>query len=235
LYLSGCNFIGSYPTLLPNLTQITSLDLSVNNFGGQIPWSLLNFESLTHLDLSYNNFIGQLLDPSSNKSSNSQLEVLILSNNLLNGTLPSWVYTIPSLRYLNLDYNQLTGYIGEFQHNALLTLSLSNNKLHGPLPMSISNLVRLRVLYISFNNLSGNVESKMFSNLKSLEYLDLSHNPLLSWNTFTNATNILPKLCVLHLLSSNLSEILHFLRTVEDLVYYTFQTTKSKAIFRRGY
>uniref|UniRef100_A0A2N9IEJ1 Leucine-rich repeat-containing N-terminal plant-type domain-containing protein n=1 Tax=Fagus sylvatica TaxID=28930 RepID=A0A2N9IEJ1_FAGSY len=217
LYLGECNFIGSYPTLLPNLTQITSLDLSQNNFGGQIPWSLLNFERLTYLDLSYNNFIGQLPDPSSNKSSKSQLESLSLSNNLLNGTLPSWVYTIPSLHYLYLDYNQLTGYIGEFQHNTLVDLDLSNNKLHGPLPMSISKLVRLRFLVISFNNLSGNVESKMFSNLKSLLCVDLSHNPLLSLNTFTNATDILPKLRVLHLSSSNLSEIPHFLRTAEYL------------------
>jgi Leucine-rich repeat (LRR) protein len=127
------------------------------------------------------------------------------------------VYTIPSLHYLYLGYNQLTGYIGEFQHNTLVSLSLSNNKLHGSLLMSISKLVRLRGLYISFNNLSGNVESKMFSNLKSLAYLDLSHNRLLSWNTFTNAIDILPKLLYLDLSSSNLSEIPHFLRTAEYL------------------
>jgi Leucine-rich repeat (LRR) protein len=217
LYLSGCNFIGSYPTLLPNLTQFTFLDLSPNNFVGQIPWSLLNSKGLTYLDLSYNNFIGQLPDPSSNKSSNSQLESLDLSYNSLNGTLPSWVYIMPSLRYLNLGYNQLTGYIGEFQHNALVSLSLSNNKLHGTLPMSISKLVRLYVLDISFNNLSGNVESKIFSKLKSIRSVDLSHNPLLSLNTFTNATNILPNIYSLHLSSSNLSEIPHFLRTAEYL------------------
>jgi Leucine-rich repeat (LRR) protein len=127
------------------------------------------------------------------------------------------VYTIPSLRYLNLDYNQFTGYIGEFQHKALVGLGLSNNNLHGPLPMPISNLVRLHVLYISFNNLSGNVESKMFSKLKSLEALGLSHNPLLSLSTFTNATNILPNIYSLHLSSSNFSEIPHFLRTAEYL------------------
>ena len=217
LYLSGCNFIGSYPTLLPNLTQFTFLDLSPNNFVGQIPWSLLNSKGLTYLDLSYNNFIGQLPDPSSNKSSNSQLESFDLSYNSLNGTLPSWVYIMPSLRYLNLGYNQLTGYIGEFQHNALVSLSLSNNKLHGTLPMSISKLERLYVLDISFNNLSGNVESKIFSKLKSIRSVDLSHNPLLSLNTFTNATNILPNIYSLHLSSSNLSEIPHFLRTVEYL------------------
>ncbi|KAK7846470.1 receptor-like protein 9dc2 [Quercus suber] len=202
--------LGSHPTFLPNLTQITSLDLSQNNFGGQIPWSLLNFEGLTYLNLLDNNFIGQLPEVttnltqifSSNNSSNSQLvnkipsnlEYLILSSNLLNGTIPSWVYTIPSLRHLLLDYNQFTGHIGDFQHNSLVSLWLDNNNLRGPLPLSISKLVSLHHLSVPFNNLSGNVESKIFSKLKSL---------------------ILPKIASLKLSSSNITEIPHFLQTAE--------------------
>ncbi|KAM4080573.1 hypothetical protein ACJW30_11G027600 [Castanea mollissima] len=235
LYLRGCNFIGSYPTFLPNLTQITSLDLSYNNFGGQFPWSLLNFEVLTYLDLSHNNFIGQLPEVttnltqifSSNNSSNSQLvnkipsnlESLILSGNLLNGTIPSWVYTIPSLRFLCLDHNHFTGHIGEFQHNSLVVLLLNNNNLYGPLPFSISKLVSLIDLSISFNNLSGNVESKIFSKLKSLKYLDMSNSPLLSLSSFTFATNILPNISTLQLSSSNTTEIPHFLQTAKYIRY----------------
>nr|XP_023892465.1 receptor-like protein Cf-9 [Quercus suber] len=231
LHLNACNFIGSHPTFLPNLTQITSLDLSQNNFGGQIPWSLLNFEGLTYLDLSDNNFIGQLPEVttnltqifSSNNSSNSQLvnkipsnlEYLILSSNLLNGTIPSWVYTIPSLRHLLLDYNQFTGHIGDFQHNSLVSLWLDNNNLRGPLPLSISKLVSLHHLSVPFNNLSGNVESKIFSKLKSLVFLDMSNNPLLSLSSFTFATNILPKIASLKLSSSNITKIPHFLQTAE--------------------
>ena len=232
LYLSGCNFIGSSnPTFLSNLSQITSLDLSNNNLGGQFPWSLLNFEVLTCLDLSHNNFIGQLPEVttnltqifSSNNSSNSQLvnmipsnlEYLYLSNNLLNRTIPSWVYTIPSLRYLWLDYNQFTGHIGDFQHNSLVELRLNNNNLSGPLPLSISKLVSLRHLSVSFNNLSGNVESKIFFKLENLRELEMSNNPLLSLSSFTFATNILPKIVSLQLSSSNIIEIPHFLQTAE--------------------
>ncbi|XP_030946859.1 receptor-like protein 7 [Quercus lobata] len=236
LYLSNCNFIGSSNlAFLPNLTQITSLDLSYNNFSGQWPWSLLNNAGLTYLDLSHNNFIGQLPDlstnrtqvSSSNSSSNSQsvsqipsnLVSLFLSYNLLNGTIPSWVYTIPSLRYLFLDYNQFTGHIGDFQHNSLVWLWLNNNNLHGPLPVSISKLVSLTSLRVSFNNLSGNVESKIFSKLKSLGTLHMSNNPLLSLSSFTFATNILPKLYSLDLSASNITEIPHFLRTAENIEY----------------
>ncbi|KAK4549588.1 hypothetical protein RGQ29_032750 [Quercus rubra] len=245
LYLSNCNFIvSSYPTFLPNLTQITSLDLSYNNFGGQCPWSLLNNAGLTYLRLSGNNFIGQLPDlstnqtqvSSSNSSSNSQsvsqipsnLVSLKLYDNLLNGTIPSWLYDIPSLQYLILANNQLTGHIGEFLHNSLVALWLNNNKLHGPLPLSISKLVSLRYLVVSFNNLSGNVESKIFFRLKNLSYLDMSNNPLLSLSSFTFATNILPNIVQLQLSSSNITEIPHFLQTAENIEYLDLSKNQIK-------
>ncbi|KAK4594555.1 hypothetical protein RGQ29_018296 [Quercus rubra] len=245
LYLSNCNFIGSsYPTFLPNLTQITSLDLSYNNFGGQCPWSLLNNAGLTYLDLSHNNFIGQLPNlstnwtkvSSSNSSSNSQsvsqipsnLVQLWLSDNLLNGTIPSWLYDIPSLQFLFLDNNRFTGQIGEFLHNSLVALKLNNNKLHGPLPLSISKLVSLRGLGVSFNNLSGNVESEIFFRLKNLEFLHMSNNPLLSLSSFTFATNILPNIFQLQLSSSNITEIPHFLRTAENIEYLDLSKNQIK-------
>ena len=131
LYLSGCNFIGSYPTFFSDLTKITSFDLSRNNFSGQIPWSLLKFERLTLLDLLFNNFVGQLSNvttylaelSSSNNYSNiqlvspisSKLAFLDLSHILLNGMIPSWLYSIPHLHYLYLDNNKFTGNINEFQ------------------------------------------------------------------------------------------------------------------------
>ncbi|XP_075644628.1 receptor-like protein Cf-9 isoform X2 [Castanea sativa] len=188
LLVSGCNFIGSsYPTFLSNLTQITLLDISYNNFGGQCPWSLLNNTGLTFLDLSYNNFIGQLPEVttkltqilSSNNSFNSQLvnkipsnlKSLILSGNLLNGTIPSWVYTIPSLFELHLDDNQFTGHIGEFQHSSLVYLSVSRNNLTGHIPSLICNLSSLIFLDFSYNHLNNMIPpclGKLSDNLKDL-------------------------------------------------------------------
>ncbi|KAF3946282.1 hypothetical protein CMV_027436 [Castanea mollissima] len=234
LYLRGCNFIGSSsPTLLPYHRKITSLDLSYNNLGGQIPWSLLNFEDLTDLDLSGNNFVGQLPDLSTNRtqvsSSNSSsksrlvsqipsnLVYLVLSHNLLNGTIPSWLYDIPSLQYLSLDNNRFTGQIDEFQHNSLNYLDLSNNNLHGHLPVSIAKLVSLYYLNISFNNISGPLESVMFSKLKTLQTVDLSHNPLLSFSTYSIVDYTLPKLRDLHLSSCNISDFPDFIKSMESL------------------
>ena len=172
-YLSGCSFTGSYPTLLPNLTQITSSNLSHNNFSSQIPWSFLKLGQLSFLDLSFNSFTCQLLDvstnldelSSSNNSSNSQpvshtslkLEFLALSYNLLNGTIPSWLYSTPRLQHLYLYNNLFTRHIDEFQYNLVRYIDFSNNNLVGPLPMAIYKLVSLYHINV-FNNLSGTME-----------------------------------------------------------------------------
>ena len=155
VYLSGCHFVGSYPIFLSNFTNITSLNLSHNNFSGQIPWSLLKFERLTFLDLLFNNFVNQLLDvttyltelSSSNNYSNSQLVSLIssklvsldLSHNLLNGMIPSWLYSIPHLHYLYLDNKKFIGNINQFEYNSMRYLDLSNNNLY-PLHININKL-----------------------------------------------------------------------------------------------
>ncbi|KAK4594651.1 hypothetical protein RGQ29_018369 [Quercus rubra] len=121
--------------------------------------------------------------------------------------------------FLSLEYNQLTGHIGEFLHNSLVVLWLNNNKLHGPLPISIAKLVRLIVLDISFNNVSGHLESSMFSKLKNLQTIDLSHNPLLSSHMYRYniADYTLPILQSLSLSSCNITEFPYFLKSMENL------------------
>nr|XP_023898223.1 receptor-like protein 9DC3 [Quercus suber] len=61
------------------------------------------------------------------------------------------------------------------------------------------------------------MESKMFSNLKILEIVDLSHNPLLPLSTFNNVSYTLPKLYELYLSSRNINEFPFFLTNLENL------------------
>ncbi|VVA33583.1 PREDICTED: receptor [Prunus dulcis] len=216
LSLRNCSFVGSYLAFLGNLTQIMRLDLSSNNFGGQIPWSFfLNLESLVYLNLAYNNFVGQFPEVDSNSTSNSSLydfskqqlvgpiprhlTVLILYENQLNGIIPSWLGSLPSLEYLDLRSNQLSGNIIEFQTRSLLWLYLNDNKLDGLIPRSIFELEKLQSLVLSSNQLSGNIiefQSRSLSmlylrnnkldgqiprsifELENLDYLDLSSNQL---------------------------------------------------------
>ncbi|KAI5334010.1 hypothetical protein L3X38_024143 [Prunus dulcis] len=230
LYLNNCSFVGSYPALPGNLTHI---DLSSNSFGGQIPWSLfLNLESLVELDLSGNNYVGQFPEVDCNSTSNSSLydfskqqlvgriprhlTTLYLHENQLNGTIPSWLGSLPSLEHLDLGSNQLSGNIIEFQSRSLSGLRLSDNKLDGQIPRSILELGNLHYLDLSSNNLSGNVEFEKFSKLQSLWALNLSFNHLsLSFNHLRNNTR--PQLELLDLSYCNISEFPYFLRAAPNL------------------
>ncbi|XP_024021943.1 receptor-like protein Cf-9 homolog [Morus notabilis] len=233
----NCNFSGPFPALmLGNITQITSLDLSSNNFGGQIPWDSFNLEKLNFLDLSYNNFEGQLPQICGNStkkiflcdSSESDklvgllplnLKSLDLSGNLLSGTIPSWLYSLPSLQDLYLHQNQFTGHISEFQYNSLVTLDLRSNKLEGLIPRSIFQQVNLHRLHLSSNNLSGVIHLEQFSRLKKLKRLSLSFNSL-SVDSINSITYVLPNtLWLLELSSCNITGFPHSLRSLENLEY----------------
>ncbi|CAL8152133.1 unnamed protein product [Prunus armeniaca] len=230
LSLSSCNFVGSYLAFLGNHTQIELLDLSSNSFGGQIPWSFfLNLESLVELDLSSNNYVGQFPEVDSNSTgiaslydfSKQQLvgpiprhlAFLHLKWNQLNGTIPSWLGSLPSLKSLNLISNQLSGNIIEFQSSSLQYLSLKDNKLHGLIPRSIFELENLTVLALSSNQLSvltlddnkldGQIPRSIFE-FENLSDLDLSSNNLggnLEFEKFSK----LQSLCRLNLSFNHLS------------------------------
>ena len=229
LDLSICQFLGSIPTSLENLKQITSLNLIGNHFSGKIPNIFNNFRNLISLGLSNNNFSGQFppsignltnlydLDFSDNQLKGvipshlnefllSSLSYVYLGYNLFNGTMPSWLYTLPSLVVLHLGHNKLTGHIGEFQFDSLEMIYLNMNELHGPIPSSIYKLVNLRYLYLSSNNLSGILETSKFGKIKNLTDLDLSNN-MLSLTTSGNSNSILPNIGSLDLSNNKISGV----------------------------
>ncbi|OMO52089.1 hypothetical protein COLO4_37423 [Corchorus olitorius] len=203
LFLDGINMSSVDPSHLMNLSSsLTSLTLQ-------------NCE-LRDLDMSDNQLTGPIPIPH-HATGLSNLVSLYLSNNFLNETLPSWVLNLPSLHYLYLANNRLTGDIRVFDSKSLTTIDLGSNLLQGQIPSSIFKLANLTLLDLSTNNLSGIVELDMFSELKSLEWLDLSHNNLsLSNNIRVNYT--LPNLRSLFLSSCNLTEFPNFLRGSKDLL-----------------
>ena len=129
---------------------------------------------------------------------------LNLSRNDFNGSIPSSIGDMNSLKFLDLSHNQLTVEIPEHLAMGCFNLEylvLSENSLHGQLfskknylrklarlhldanyftgeiPKSLSNCSRLEGLYMSDNNLYGNIPARL-GNLSSLNDIMMASNHL---------------------------------------------------------
>ncbi|CAN6833594.1 unnamed protein product [Brassica oleracea] len=142
-------------TLKPNSSlfgyhQLRHLDLSNNNFiSSTLPSKFGNLNRLEVLILSSNGLLGQV--PSS---------INYLSHNLFTGTIPSSIFTMPSLFYLNVNDNHLTG-PHEVPNSSTSSL--------------LSYLKSLLDLYLSGNSLlatSLSADSDIPPNLETLDMSD---------------------------------------------------------------
>ncbi|KAL0726355.1 hypothetical protein Bca4012_022448 [Brassica carinata] len=134
--LGSNNLSGDLPTSISSVTNLQLLNLSANAFTGKIPLSLSLLKNLTVVSLSKNSFSGDI------PGGFEAVQVLDLSSNLLNGSLPQDLGG-RSLHYLSLSHNNVSGVIPpgfaeKFPANASLDLSFNN--LTGPIPTSLSLL-----------------------------------------------------------------------------------------------
>ncbi|CAI9087178.1 OLC1v1021185C2 [Oldenlandia corymbosa var. corymbosa] len=217
LDLSFNKIEGQLPEVFSNFRNLTDLNLSFNLFNGYFPSSILNLTKLILLDLSSNSLIGPLPMHNNIASRLINLDSLSLNDNSINGTIPFWLFTLPSLTQIDMGDNQLTGQLYEFQYqSSLQQLYLTSNNLNGPIPKSISNLVNLSALDLSYNNFSGNLEVSIFSTLQQLSYLDISFNSLSLVDSLEKST--LPPLESLWLSSCGVRN-LDFLTGISGLQY----------------
>ncbi|KAF9610208.1 hypothetical protein IFM89_021146 [Coptis chinensis] len=113
------------------------LRLNQNNLRGTIPASLGNLQ---------------------------QLQVLVLSGDMLNGSIPKEILSIPTFSYvLNLSSNSLTGSVpiemGKL--NAVQVVDFSLNNLYGEIPDSIGDCSSLIILDVSRNSFNGSIPNSM--------------------------------------------------------------------------
>ncbi|KAF5176315.1 Receptor-like protein kinase, partial [Thalictrum thalictroides] len=181
LDLSSSNFSGKIPSQLGNLEKLRVLDLSSSNFGGKIPSQLGNLSNLIYLNL-YDNW-GIYAETLNWFSGLSSLSYLNLGYAKLSAGSTKWlehVCMLPSLRFLILKYSEIY-YLPSSPPNSfgnityLTGIDLSANPFNSPIPQWLFNLSSLQYMHLYSANLQGPIPDS-FSNMTSLEDLDLSYN-----------------------------------------------------------
>ncbi|KAJ1435330.1 Serine/threonine-protein kinase, active site [Sesbania bispinosa] len=104
-----------------------------------------------------------------------KLEVLDLEGNLLSGYLPVRFTGLRNLRVLNLGFNRIVGEIPNSLSSVagLEVLNLAGNGINGSVPGFVG---RLRGVYLFFNLLGGTIPQEIGDDCGRLEHLDLSGN-----------------------------------------------------------
>lgn len=150
---------GSLPNSLSNLKNLRFLGISRNFISGEIPAHLGGLRNLRTLDLSYNQLTGHI-PPSIGAL--PALNNLILCHNRLSGSVPS--FSTPTLTRLDLRHNSLTGSLGPNSlPPSLQYLSLAWNNLTGPVDRLLNHMNKLNYLDLSLNRFTGVVPSRIFS------------------------------------------------------------------------
>ncbi|CAL5394873.1 unnamed protein product [Camellia sinensis] len=228
LSLKQCGFQGPFPTIVPNMTNLSYLDLSYNSLNstipswlysfsrlevldlgsnrleGRLPNSIGNLASLHSLDLSFNGLEGRLPNSIGNQAS---LEILELSYNGLEESLPRSLGNLCNLRHIDLSHNKFSGELFTSSSkciaiHALEDMRLDVNKFSGHIPDQIGQFQNLTKIFLSGNLLSGPIPETL-GRLTSLCTLSLEDNQLNG--TLPQSLGHLSKLSKLHV-SNNLLE-----------------------------
>ncbi|KAJ3694387.1 hypothetical protein LUZ60_009867 [Juncus effusus] len=192
LNLSNSGICDSMPIWFWNLSSLSYIDLSHNQISGMLPLNLEHFTELTTIILSNNQFYGEIpalrsslkrLDLSYNYFSGPlpqeieapSLSILILSNNILKGSIGHYICGLISLEMLDLSRNNIHGELPHCWPNSLQVVNLGSNKITGTIPNSIRSLNMLSVLQLNNNSLTGLFPSSI-QFCKNLSIIDLGEN-----------------------------------------------------------
>ena len=133
---------GTLPVELKLLKYLQTLRFSGNFIGGSLPPDYSILYELVELNLSGNLLTGSLPEEYGGNGSFEFLEILDVSQNNLQGSLPSELADLPSLEIVSVCSNTMTGTIPSAlgSLNELKSLGLGNNGFTGRLPGAICDL-----------------------------------------------------------------------------------------------
>ena len=202
------------------MTQLTSLGLGKNQFHGPIPDNISKLSNLRFLGLERNikltGNINKLFGPlhkleylylegnffdghlsSGGTGTNSLIHhwphilELDVSNNMLDGNIPSDLLNHKSLLVVNLEGNYIKGTFPTeiFNNHILEFLSLKNNEIVGTISDRIAYMLKLQHFDISSNYLIGKIPDTL-SMRDQLHYLSISDNPTFDSQSFFDMSSM---------------------------------------------
>ncbi|CAJ2677188.1 unnamed protein product [Trifolium pratense] len=138
-----------------------------------------NNQRVVGLDLSGFGLSGNLSPYIGNMSS---LRSLQLQDNQITGFIPNQITKLYSLRVLNMSSNRFEGVLPSnlTNLNELRVLDLSSNKIVSRIPEDISSLKKLHALKLGRNNLHGTIPATL-GNISSLKNISFGTNFLHGW------------------------------------------------------
>lgn len=168
------NLQGTLPTTLSNLTQLERLELQWNNISGPLP-TLSGLSNLQVLMLSNNMFTSIPDDFFNGMSSLQSLE--IDNNPFSNWVIPESLKSASTLQNFSAVNAHITGQIPDFlgpdDFPGLVNLHLALNDLDGELPMSLSGS-QLESLWVNGQKLGGKID--VLQNMTFLKEIWLHSN-----------------------------------------------------------
>ncbi|KAI5061732.1 hypothetical protein GOP47_0024237 [Adiantum capillus-veneris] len=141
---------------LESCSSLAAIDVSCNFITRAFPTPLPTMPNMREI-VMWGNFIEQEI-PADICSAASQLWLLVLNVNLINGTIPPTLANCSSLEWLALSNNRLTGHIPpELGLMRINFLHLNNNSLSGTIPPTLGECRYLVWVDLSSNELEGTI------------------------------------------------------------------------------
>ncbi|KAI9153688.1 hypothetical protein LWI28_015009 [Acer negundo] len=193
LDLSVNRLEGPIPMSIFELKNLQFLILSSNKFNGTVQLDVIGrLGNLSWLDLSYNNLAVNvstsfssfpqrifLLKLASCKLvmfpnlKNCSLLELDLSNNLISGEIPNWIWEVGF--HLNLSHNSLVGFQEPYSILNLVVLDLHSNRLQGKIPLPPP---RAAFVDYSSNNFTSSIPDDIGNVASNMDLFSVSNNKL---------------------------------------------------------
>ncbi|CBI39285.3 unnamed protein product, partial [Vitis vinifera] len=175
LDLSINYFSGPFPSWVTNLTGLVSLSLGENHYDeGEIPESIGNLKNLSYIFFAHSQLRGEIPESFFEITA---MESLDFSGNNISGNFPKSIAKLQKLYKIELFDNQLTGEIPPELANLTLLqeIDISENQLYGKLPEEIGRLKKLVVFESYDNNFSGEIPAA-FGDLSNLTGFSIYRN-----------------------------------------------------------